>query len=395
MRDDIVGYRPHQVRKFFRKRRRPVAPARRGGLQPRQGQQTPAEGPAQKTDSSSLFPGGQVRELWTMVDTLPRSRPSTGPVIEAVPQSAPPQDPAILPTGQPGTLELDLSEFNQTKEIVAPQPIAVRKRELNDNMIDNSSVTEPLETPEPADLEDFQDTEIELPLPVVVALQERAARRQNRGPDSESTAEFHRGVGAGLRPARSQQEISLSYHSPRCAICNHPDREAIEQGFLHWESPTLLAYEYGLGQRRAVYRHARAHGLFEKRAARTRRSLEFLMEQAETVTATADSVIRAVRAYSCVSDDGRWTEPTKRVIITHEHSHASSVHIEDDRNSEDAGVLDAVQPVGEPRLNPITLARQTHGLQAQSGKQASAPIVQSEAAENGRSEGAVSPPALP
>src|SRR5690348_12625147 len=107
-------------------------------------------------------------------------------------------------------------------------------------------------------------------------------------------------------------EISLNYHSVRCSICNHPEREAIEQGYLHWENPTYLTHEYGLGRRRAVYRHAQALGLRRKRGERTRRSLEFVMEQAEGTTATASDVIRAVRAYSCVSEDGQWTEPTKR-----------------------------------------------------------------------------------
>lgn len=320
--DDFVGYRPHQIRRFLRKGRRPWAPR---------------EGPKSK-EECSLFPGGNVRLLtsapeWafgpnpppifsgdpTRIATLSERSESKGAdhPTPSQPLASPPFQ-ATDQAGLPGTIN-----SNQSKEIAAPEPARrgelvareINNMETNENMIDNSDL------PAPPEAEDFQEPEIELPLPVINALQEREARRQNRHADPGT-------VGAGLSqpavagPARSQREsnqISLSHHAARCSICQHPDRDAIEQGFLHWESPTLLAYEYGLGRRRAVYRHARAFGLFKKRSARTRRSLEFVIEQAETVTASADSVIRAVRAYSCVSEDGHWTEPTKRVVITHEN----------------------------------------------------------------------------
>jgi hypothetical protein len=148
------------------------------------------------------------------------------------------------------------------------------------------------------------------------------------------------------------EPINLIYHQPRCSICNHPDREAIEQGILHWERPSQLARQYDLGHRRAVYRHARAFGLFKERAARTRRSLEFIMEQAESVTATADSIIRAVRAHSCLGEDGRWTEPTRRVIITHKYVNRPLGGGPD--------LSDLVDSNGRPKLDPRTLAKQAN-----------------------------------
>jgi hypothetical protein len=153
-----------------------------------------------------------------------------------------------------------------------------------------------------------------------------------------------------LLRAPKREPISLSYHSPRCSICNHPDREAIEQGILHWERPAQLARQYDLGHRRAVYRHARAFRLFQQRAARTRRSLEFIMEHAESVTPTADDIIRAVRAHSCLGEDGRWTEPTRRTIVTHEFIN---------RPPDDRPDLDKlVDSIGRPRLDPLTLTKQ-------------------------------------
>jgi len=116
----------------------------------------------------------------------------------------------------------------------------------------------------------------------------------------------------------SGRQPDLNYHRIRCTICSHPDREAIEQDFLHWVRPSMITHEYQLGDRRAVGRHARAFGLFEQRTARTQHALDLIIEQAETVEATANDIIRAVRAHSCLDENGRWTEPTRRVIITHQ-----------------------------------------------------------------------------
>jgi hypothetical protein len=103
----------------------------------------------------------------------------------------------------------------------------------------------------------------------------------------------------------------LAYHRIRCTVCAHPDRDAVEQDFLHWARPSAITHEYQLGDRRAIGRHARAFGLLELRAAGRRRALGSIIEQAESVTATANDIIRAVRAHACLDENGR------RVIITH------------------------------------------------------------------------------
>lgn len=235
------------------------------------------------------------------------------------------------------------------------------------HMIENSSLTVPGET------------STQPPPPVTIELPEREAqqthlpqRRRKRPPRANVQQ-----PDAALQIA-PDEDISLSHHAARCSICNHPDREEIEQGFLHWESPTRLAHEFNLGHRRAVYRHARALGLFKKRVAHSRRILEFIMEKAESVTPTADSIIRAVRAYACLSEDGRWTEPTRRVIITHEYVEPAGIGIPPalsaaERNeaprsealsqptlaaSRAPRATDEVAPSGMPKLDALTLAKQ-------------------------------------
>lgn len=139
----------------------------------------------------------------------------------------------------------------------------------------------------------------------------------------ESILETARAVQAETHPAPAKASrnqklgTSLNHHQIRCAICHHPDRTAIETDFLHWTRPVEIIREYGLGDRRVVGRHARALGLFQIRAAKTREALGYIIEQAEMVTATAGEIIRAVRAHCCIDENGRWHEPIRRTIVTH------------------------------------------------------------------------------
>ena len=63
----------------------------------------------------------------------------------------------------------------------------------------------------------------------------------------------------------SKPGISLGRHQRCCTICQHADREEIETAFIAWRSPALIAEEYGLSDRKTVYRHAHALDLFPKR----------------------------------------------------------------------------------------------------------------------------------
>jgi hypothetical protein len=120
------------------------------------------------------------------------------------------------------------------------------------------------------------------------------------------------------RNSRQRKRARLNYHRVRCSVCNHPERDAIEEAFLMWRCPTELAREFKLNHRKAIYAHANAFGLFEKRAGALRFVLEKIMEESTLNAPSADSLIRAVRAYSCLDENGHWHEPPKRLIVTHE-----------------------------------------------------------------------------
>jgi hypothetical protein len=112
------------------------------------------------------------------------------------------------------------------------------------------------------------------------------------------------------------REVDLAHHKVRCSICNRPDREAIDEAFLHWRRSWDLVREFKIASRTSLYRQAHALGLFERRARNMRFALSVIIEEVETVSPSADAIIHAIRAYSCLDDSGHWTEPAKRLIVS-------------------------------------------------------------------------------
>ena len=101
---------------------------------------------------------------------------------------------------------------------------------------------------------------------------------------------------------------SGSPHSRKCSVCANPRREEIERDFLAWRSPQEIVREYKLGHRRAVYRHAHALGLMDKRYANLRAALGRIIERAGDVPVTAWAVVAAVRACAKINARGQWVE---------------------------------------------------------------------------------------
>ena len=116
----------------------------------------------------------------------------------------------------------------------------------------------------------------------------------------------------------SALDSSLDRHSRKCSICCHPDREGIDQAYLQWISPQTIARALKLEDPRPIYRHVHATGLHSQRRRRFRDVLDHVIERVEHVTVTGNAVIRAIRAYSCLDDQGHWHELPTRTIITHQ-----------------------------------------------------------------------------
>jgi hypothetical protein len=153
--------------------------------------------------------------------------------------------------------------------------------------------------------------------PAKLAPKPRSRRRaravRNRRKRPEPRVRYKR---ASASPDDAEPLTDLARHEAKCSICNHPDREEIDEDFVHWLNPYRIAARYTLHDRSAVYRHARATGLYQLRRTHMQFILEHILEQVEDVDVTAHSIIRALRAYSRVSETGQWTEPPTRVIVS-------------------------------------------------------------------------------
>ncbi|MGH9638470.1 MAG: hypothetical protein ACRD4R_09100 [Candidatus Acidiferrales bacterium] len=113
----------------------------------------------------------------------------------------------------------------------------------------------------------------------------------------------------------AQAAPAVSHHDRHCTICSHRDRVDIETEFVNWHSTHHIAYDYKIS-RSAIYRHAHALGLIAQRNRRLRSALAHLIECAEDVEPTADSIVRAIHAFARINDDGQWVEPPSHVIVS-------------------------------------------------------------------------------
>ena len=132
-----------------------------------------------------------------------------------------------------------------------------------------------------------------------------------RGPNCEVSMSERKKTA---EPGQSKP-VNLGQHVTRCSICHHPEREAIERDFLDWKSQKTIAKEHKLRDRTAIWRHARALGLYPKRARNLKAALERIIERADSVQVTAAAVVAAIQAYAKINAAGQWVERTETVNL--------------------------------------------------------------------------------
>jgi hypothetical protein len=116
------------------------------------------------------------------------------------------------------------------------------------------------------------------------------------------------------KASRNVPDAEIVRHTRKCRICNHPRRAEFEQDFLNWRNPHEIVEEYELAHHSAIYRHAQALGLTAQRVENACAALDLIVEKVEDAHVTGHTIIRAMRAYSCLTPKGRWVELPKRVI---------------------------------------------------------------------------------
>ena len=150
----------------------------------------------------------------------------------------------------------------------------------------------------------------------------KTTAKANRKTATRTARKKSNRINRQRRLQKQLQIIIFERHSRRCIICHHPDREAIEEEFVHWRAPWKLSQDYKLNDYRTVYRHARAAGLLLQRRERLHSALDAFVESVDDVTFTGDTILRAMRAYSCIDSHGRWTEiPTQVQFSTSTDAH--------------------------------------------------------------------------
>lgn len=144
--------------------------------------------------------------------------------------------------------------------------------------------------------------------------EEKRARRREKRARAHDTAAAKAQIAA-----RCQSNPSFERHARKCAICNHPDYASIESDFVDWRSETTIVLSYQLPSRSSVYRHASAVGLLERRRANLRGVCERIIEHADEAPPSGMAVLRALRIYSQITEDGHWVDPPKHSLVTHLH----------------------------------------------------------------------------
>jgi hypothetical protein len=121
------------------------------------------------------------------------------------------------------------------------------------------------------------------------------------------------------RKSISSKRPNLCRHKILCSVCTHPQRDEIEREFLSWGSPAKIASEYGLANRAAIYRHAHALNLYQKRTKNLCGALERIIEKVDNVPVNNPTVVihavmalekmRAQGKFKAADDESSRTEP--------------------------------------------------------------------------------------
>ena len=106
-------------------------------------------------------------------------------------------------------------------------------------------------------------------------------------------------------------------HSRKCAVCNHPEREAIDEAFLHWAPGPSIVNDYKLPSLSCLYRHVHAVGLWRRRRQAVRSALDRIIEKVDSAKVAGHTIIRAIELSCRFSDDGVYKEPPRRIIVEH------------------------------------------------------------------------------
>jgi hypothetical protein len=97
----------------------------------------------------------------------------------------------------------------------------------------------------------------------------------------------------------------LARHTSHCRVCRSPFLQEIEAQFIEWRPQAEIARTFKLGSRLAVWRHARAVGLIERRNSNTSVALANYIERCARVQPNATALVSACAQLARLDAEGR------------------------------------------------------------------------------------------
>ena len=110
---------------------------------------------------------------------------------------------------------------------------------------------------------------------------------------------------------------AIERHSRKCSICRHPERQSIDEAFLHWRSPQTIMHCFGISSETTIYRHAHAFNFVALRNRNLQSALGNIIEDIDTRHFTGAEMLDAVRALAHLNENGRWISPTSKSEIVY------------------------------------------------------------------------------
>lgn len=105
--------------------------------------------------------------------------------------------------------------------------------------------------------------------------------------------------------------VNIGRHQSQCAICQHPQREKVENDYLNWTCVTDLARFCGVS-RYSLYRHVHALGLDEQRRDHILLPIERLIERGDMTDLSGSTVLGAIQLYMKVTGAGQQVKAVER-----------------------------------------------------------------------------------
>jgi len=102
--------------------------------------------------------------------------------------------------------------------------------------------------------------------------------------------------------------VNLGRHQAQCSICLSSYRQQIDELFIDWVSPYLIAKQYTGISPDSVYRHAHACDLFGKRRANILMALEKIIEGADRTPMEGSQIVSAIKIYVKLIGSGKGPE---------------------------------------------------------------------------------------